>query len=206
MRKSASYNDTLIYAKNEKIYNKSMSLTDNDNNYIVEDEIIRTKEWRNGILKRIKQLRGIRVPPEILKYEQERYEESLTMTYSEYENKERLEHEREYVQEYLPRKEKYLKENPPKKEINDIILDHFDNWFEKYKDSKEHMCDFNHRFKEPWFWGKIVPFGGQDTKHYKELLTSEDWEYGTYEQIFHYCKSMVDDRIKQKKWLEEFEN
>ena len=43
MRKSSSYNDTLIYTKNEKIYNKSMSLSDNDNNYIVEDEITRTK-------------------------------------------------------------------------------------------------------------------------------------------------------------------
>lgn len=199
MRKSASYNDTLIYAKNEKIYNKSMSLTDNDNNYVVEDEISRTKDWRNGILKRIKQLQDIRVPPEILKYEQDRYEESLTMTYSEYENREKLEHE----QEYLIRKKEYLKDHSAKKEINDFILEKFDKWFEKYKDSEEHICDFGHRFEDPWFWGKIVPWGGADTEFYEHILTPEEQEYGLYKQVFHYCESIVNERIKQKEWSEK---
>jgi len=202
MRKKASYADTLIYTKNEKIYNKSMSLSDNDSNYIVEDEIIRTKEWRNGILKRIKQLQDIRVPQECIEYEQNRYKESLTMNYSEYLKRKEEEQSIAY-QEYLVRKQEYLKTHSPKQEVIDLILDKFDKWFEKYKDSEMHMIDFNHRFKEPFVWGEIVPFGGQDKEFYKHIISDEEDEYDLYEQVFHYCENIVDERVRQKGWLED---
>lgn len=195
MRKKAPYNDTLIYTKNEKIYNKSMSLSDNDNNYIIEDEIVRTKNWRSNISKRIKQLQNIRAPQECIEYEQDRYKESLTMNYSEYLKKEEKEQSIAH-QEYSIRKQEYLKTHSPKQEVTDLILDKFDKWFEKYKDSEEHMSDFGHRFEDPWFWGKIVPFGGNDTEFYDHILTPEEQEYGLYEQVFYFCESVIEGHIK----------
>jgi len=190
MNKRAHYNDTLIYTKNEKIYNKSMSLSDNDNNYVVEDEIIRTKEWRNERLKKIKQFKDLGADDNFIEMLKNSYEESLTMTYSQYLNQSEL----EYREDYLLRKEEYLKEHSPKKEIIDLILDKFDKWFEKYKDSEEHMGDFHHYFEDPWFWGSIVPFGGDDTEFYEHVLTPEEQEFELYEQVFYYCRGVVDNQ------------
>ena len=191
MNKRAHYNDTLIYTKNEKIYNKSMSLSDNDNNYVVEDEITRTKEWRNERFKKIKQFKDLGADDDFIEMLKNSYEESLTMTYSQCMERDRL----EYEEDYRLRKEEYLKEHSPKKEVINLILDKFDKWFEKYKDSEEHMGDFHHRFEDPWFWGHIAPYS-EDTEFYEHILTPEEQEFELYEQVFHYCISVVNDQRK----------
>ena len=182
-----NYVDTLTYG-NTKYVDKNMYMTDNENNEVLEDEITRTKEWKELRMSRVKRLKELNAPDVII--ETELF--FANMTYSEamaYSAKSKEEAEAE--------SKKYREDNPMKEEYVNLIYELFDAWFEKYKNNKDKLEDelhTGHNFFEPWFWGNLPP--GAEKKFYKHIFTEEDWEHKIYFPVFEVCNAQIKERLE----------
>ena len=182
-----NYVDTLTYG-NTKYVDKNMYMTDNENNEVLEDEITRTKEWKELRMKRVKRMKELRMPDVLI--ENELF--LANMTYSE-----SMSYFAKCKEEADAVSKKYREDNPMKEEYVNLIYERFDAWFEKYKNNKDKLEDelhTGHNFFEPWFWGSIPP--GAEKEFYEHIFTQEDWEHRMYLPVFEVCDAQIKERLE----------
>ena len=182
-----NYAATLTYG-NTKYVDKNMYMTDNENNEVLEDEITRTKEWKERRMKNVKRMKELNNPDILI--ENELF--LANMTYSE------------AMGYFAKRKEeadavskKYREDNPIKEEYVNLIYKRFDMWFEKYRDNADKLEDelhTGHNFFEPWFWGSYPP--GAEKEFYEHIFTQEDWEHRMYLPVFEVCDAQIKERLE----------
>jgi len=154
---------------------------------IVSDELIKTIEWRKEMQKRIKRLRDLEGPQEII----EHYEFLSSMTYSEKERflaKEQEESDRYYAS---------IRQKPDEK-VAKLIWEKFDLWLEKYKnnlDVLEEEYVTGHYFRDAWFWGDIAVHA--EKPFYEHILNEIDSRTERYSGVFKVCYDRIYEILKE---------
>jgi hypothetical protein len=156
-------------------------------NIIIEDELSRTREFRQTRQKRIEVLKSLGAPKELIEIE----ERISKMTFSEWQAL----CEEDAKAEELKKKE-YRKNNPPSASVANLIWEKFDLWFDKYKDDREILeleLDTGHYFYEPWYWDERAP--GAEEEFYKHILSEDDWWSENYLPVFEVCNQKIRNRL-----------
>jgi len=141
---------------NTKYANKDMYMTDNENNFIVEDSLARDKEFKKDREQRVQKFIELGAPDVIVEYE--KY--IATLTVAEYANFKNLE-----AEESKKRLNKYMKENPLKEEIVKKLFDDFNEIIKTFDPMLDSMVCFNM---------KLDPL---------KYIDEPDWSIGVYDDI-----------------------
>jgi hypothetical protein len=193
-RNKPSYSDTLKYRNNTKYANKDMFMSDNENNFIIEDEISRDKRWKEHHQKEADRLISLNAPEFLI-------EERLLMVklgehgWKAY-CKKRAEEHKKYVKAYI----KQFK--PFKPEIVEKVLKDFDKLLNA-DEVKPHMYSticFNRELDplkhidEYEFWNGIWDkfLNSLHQKYIKKWKRQIDFSYG----------DIAEDAIYPKPWEE----